>query len=176
LLLAYKKEDCASDPGWCFTAAVGNSLPSTFFAYGQSAQNADHRTGNATDNLIMPTVSTSLLNIMNAHAKTTANQKRAAAARPHLAHRFASIHARGDGDATAGAGDRNASATKGYTDGLTTAKVFAAYNMSRLGFAGQFMADAVRAAGPTLIAAGTEDGYHGGFMKGLKEGETLAVS
>ncbi|KAF8158721.1 hypothetical protein BJ912DRAFT_1105009 [Pholiota molesta] len=37
---------------------------------------ADHRTANASDNLIMPTVSTSLLNIMNAHPKH-ANQKRA---------------------------------------------------------------------------------------------------
>jgi hypothetical protein len=76
------------------------------------------------------------------HSKTTANQKRTAP-RPHLAHQFASIHVRGDGDAASGAGDRNASVTKGYTDGLTTAKVIAGYNMSRLGFAGQCMRDVV---------------------------------
>lgn len=30
---SYKTEGCPSDVNWCFTSAVGNSLPSTFFSY-----------------------------------------------------------------------------------------------------------------------------------------------
>ncbi|WWC64720.1 uncharacterized protein I303_107331 [Kwoniella dejecticola CBS 10117] len=30
---SYKTENCASDVNWCFTSAVGNTLPSTFFSY-----------------------------------------------------------------------------------------------------------------------------------------------
>ncbi|TRM70447.1 glycoside hydrolase superfamily [Schizophyllum amplum] len=32
---AYRTEDCDSNPGWCFRDAVGRSLPSSFFSYGQ---------------------------------------------------------------------------------------------------------------------------------------------
>ena len=35
--IAYNKEQCSEDPGWCFKAAVGNSLPSTFFSYGKGS-------------------------------------------------------------------------------------------------------------------------------------------
>jgi hypothetical protein len=31
--LGYKTEGCPGDVNWCFTSAVGNSLPSTFFSY-----------------------------------------------------------------------------------------------------------------------------------------------
>ncbi|WWD03768.1 hypothetical protein V865_001824 [Kwoniella europaea PYCC6329] len=33
---SYKTENCASDVNWCFTSAVGNTLPSTFFSYPKS--------------------------------------------------------------------------------------------------------------------------------------------
>ncbi|WVW86282.1 hypothetical protein I302_108324 [Kwoniella bestiolae CBS 10118] len=33
---SYKTENCASDVNWCFTSAVGNTLPSTFYSYPKS--------------------------------------------------------------------------------------------------------------------------------------------
>lgn len=33
---SYKTEGCPGDVNWCFTSAVGNSLPSTFFSYPKS--------------------------------------------------------------------------------------------------------------------------------------------
>lgn len=37
---SYKTENCDSDPNWCFTGAVGNSLPSTFHSYPNSSVKA----------------------------------------------------------------------------------------------------------------------------------------
>ncbi len=64
--------------------------------------------------------------------------------------------------------------SKGHLDGLSTAKTFASYNNSRLGFLGQFMQDTIGALGPSVIAPGTEENYKQGFIQGLAEGEAAS--
>ena len=68
----------------------------------------------------------------------------------------------------------SAEVSQGYTDGFTTAKVFASHNMSKLGFTGQYMMD-------TMITkvgqvSGTEKDYKDAFMQGLIAGENMVQS
>lgn len=67
--------------------------------------------------------------------------------------------------------DEQRSIVKGYSDGFTTARLFATYNTSKLGFVGQYIADSLTALRGTVIASGTEIFYRDGFTEGLKEGE-----
>ena len=62
--------------------------------------------------------------------------------------------------------------SKGYTDGFTTAKVFASHNMSKLGFTGQYMMDNMI----TKAGQGTEKDYEDAFMQGLIAGENMVQS
>lgn len=63
--------------------------------------------------------------------------------------------------------------SKGYTDGYTTAKVFASHNMSKLGFTGQYMDMMITKAGKI---PGTEKDYKDAFMRGLIAGENMVQS
>ena len=63
--------------------------------------------------------------------------------------------------------------SKGYTDGFTTAKVFASHNMSKLGFTGQYMMDMIPKEGQ---APRTEKDYKDEFMRGLIAGENIVQS
>ena len=65
------------------------------------------------------------------------------------------------------------SPSKGYTDGFTTAKVFASHNMSKLGFTGQYMMDMIPREGQVL---GMEKDYKDAFMRGLIAGENMVQS
>lgn len=61
---------------------------------------------------------------------------------------------------------------RGYQDGYQTAKIFAQYGMSKLGFTGQYIDDTVS----ELLAAGTiakneQTTYGTWFMKGLRDAE-----
>ena len=42
------------------------------------------------------------------------------------------------------------SIVRGYSDGYITAKIFAAYGLSKLGFTGQYIADSIAALGPKI--------------------------
>lgn len=153
---------------------MGTSLPHDFFTLRKSAaRDAALNATDVSDDLIMPTISKNLLNLIGRPRPQT----KAPPPPPNLAHRFAAIRARRDADADPSSGSHaaavNASTTRGYTDGMTTAKVFAGYD-SRLGFMGQFILDAITVSGSKLIAPGTENRYHGGFVSGLKEGERIA--
>lgn len=180
------KEDCYNDPGWCFKAAVGKSLPSTFFPNGKAAsmEEVSALAKNVSDTLIIPTVTTEILNLIQTNIQSVSNtvlrQQIESRTFSRYRLRFDVIHQRrnstgNDGGDSTSNDAMKSSTSKGYTDGFTTAKVFASYNMSQLGFIDQFMNDAIRVAGPNLIATGTEYGYQGGFMQGLKEGEALAA-
>ncbi|KAF9566286.1 glycoside hydrolase [Agrocybe pediades] len=180
---AYKKEDCEADAGWCFTASVGKSLPKTFFSYGKptTAEEASTLAEDAR-NLLIP-ISADVIDLVQ---KLTGSLLRRRSAfygtsfyglfRAGAHHRFEAIHQRTD-DSSSGSTSRpdpdamKNSTARGYTDGFTTAKIFASCNSSRLGFTGQFVADAIKVAGPLLIAEGTEKGYSAGFLRGLKHGE-----
>ncbi len=61
--------------------------------------------------------------------------------------------------------------TKGYSDGLLTAKIFAQFGTSKLGFTGQYIRDSISALGSDVIAPGNEGLYSDWFMRGLRDGE-----
>jgi hypothetical protein len=83
-------------------------------------------------------------------------------------HRFATIHER-----------RQAAAdpqdTRGYSDAVSTAEIFASVSRSKLGFIDQYINDSIKVLG-ALVPAGTEDRYRRGFMRGLREAEALVAS
>jgi hypothetical protein len=65
--------------------------------------------------------------------------------------------------------------SKGYTDGFTTAKVFASHNMSKLGFTGQYMMDMITTT-KAGQSQGAEKDYKDAFMQGLIAGENMVQS
>jgi glucan 1,3-beta-glucosidase len=68
------------------------------------------------------------------------------------------------------------SVSKGYSDGFLTAKIFATYKMSKLGFIGQYIEDSIRTLGPGMIEPGTEEAYRHWFRIGLEDGQLIVVS
>lgn len=124
--------------------------------------------------------------------------KRSAYKHPH-SHRFNEIHHRSklshtrsrwykrdDSDSSSsssaappsptGLTSMEVSITKGYSDGFLTAKIFAQYGMSRLGFKGQYVTDSISALGPNTVAPGTEDYYTAWFYRGLADAESIVGS
>jgi glucan 1,3-beta-glucosidase len=75
-------------------------------------------------------------------------------------HRFSAIHER-----------RQLAVTRGYTDGLATAQIFAANALSKLGFIDQYIDDSIKALGAAIIPPNMEQQYRTEFMRGLREGE-----
>jgi len=65
----------------------------------------------------------------------------------------------------------DAVATKGHSDGLMTAKIFALVDFSRLGFIDQYVNDSIATLGPGVIDMGSHQTYRDGFLRGLAEGE-----
>ena len=62
---------------------------------------------------------------------------------------------------------------KGYSDGFLTAKIFALFGMSKLGFIGQYIRDSIALLGPVVLEPGTEHYYEHWFKAGLADGEKL---
>jgi len=148
---AYKKEQCKNDPDWCFIAAVGRRLPSTFFSYPP-----------VQGNLRKPNSSTQ-----------PSSPGRRSDASPTYHHRFDSIRDRRDKTEQYPA---EVQPSRGYIDGFTAAKVFASNNRSRLGFTGQYIRDEITKAGPSLIVPGTEKDYKDAFLQGLIAGEHTVLA
>ena len=69
---------------------------------------------------------------------------------------------------------------RGYQDGFTSAKIFAQYGMSRVGFTGQYITDSLtRLVNSQVIQDGQRNTYKTWFLKGLSDGEaqiTAAIS
>lgn len=62
-------------------------------------------------------------------------------------------------------------ATKGHSDGLMTAKIFALLDFSKLGFIDQYVNDSIAALGPGVVGAESQQAYRDAFLQGLVEGE-----
>lgn len=62
-------------------------------------------------------------------------------------------------------------ATKGHSDGLMTAKIFALMDFSRLGFIDQYVNDSIATLGPDVVDATSQQTYRDTFLRGLAEGE-----
>ncbi|KAI0093534.1 glycoside hydrolase [Irpex rosettiformis] len=161
---AYRKEECETDSGWCFTTAVGKSLPSSFFSYG-----------------VYPPPEPSQLPPMSELMEGFKQPTTGAKAPPSTAesydqrysaalrHARMSLARRDDSP-----GDK--SQMKGYQDGFLTAKIFATYGLSKLGFTGQYIWDSVNSLGPVVIAPGTKEEYENGFVQGLADGEDTVAT
>ena len=65
----------------------------------------------------------------------------------------------------------DAVATKGHSDGLMTAKIFALMDSSKLGFIDQYINDSIAALGPDVVDVKSQQEYRGAFLRGLAEGE-----
>ena len=65
---------------------------------------------------------------------------------------------------------------KGYSDGYLTAKIFALYGGSKLGFVGQYVEDSLGVLGSSIIAPGTEDDYRSAFWQGLGDAEAVVAA
>lgn len=175
LLLAYRKEDCADDPGWCFDAAVGEALPSTFFSYGMPPTGPE-----PTQLPEMSTLSQGMAppqDQLNPSTSSTYQYQPYSQDSLSPPPAFQSSPRYQPPPADNGpSSSQQASRLRGYEDGFLTAKIFALYNLSKLGFVGQYITDSLAALGPGVVAPGTEGFYEEGFMQGLADGEAIVFS
>ncbi|KAI0692384.1 glycoside hydrolase [Cytidiella melzeri] len=175
---AYRKDGCDDDLGWCFTNAVGRSLPSSFFSYGVPPPPEPTQLpamSALSDGISPPNMDAAPTPSNSDDSPSTSSvasptppgfrrmiDSRSRHARMNLARR--------DGVT------KNKSGVKGYQDGFLTAKIFAAYGLSKLGFTGQYVLDNIAALGPGIVAPGTEQDYEKEFMKGLGDGEAVVAA
>ncbi|KAF8447349.1 glycoside hydrolase [Boletus edulis BED1] len=154
---SYNKEDCDADQGWCFKAAVGKSLPDTFFSYGKAPPTGPaelQRVYAAVASMTVPSQSDILKSLQSSP-----------------------IMAQGTNGTSAWnmATAQQQSSIEGYSDGYQTAKIFTQHGWSRLGFVEQYIRDTLSAMGG-FVPQGTEDDYRSGFKVGLADGEGVVAA
>ncbi|KAF8546974.1 glycoside hydrolase [Imleria badia] len=155
---SYNKEGCDTDQGWCFKAAVGKSLPNTFFSYAKPPPTdaaALQRAYAAVASMTVPESQSDIL-------KRLQNS-------PTMAQ---GLNGTTPWNMTAA---QQASSIDGYSDGHQTAKIFTQYGWSRLGFVEQYIRDSLNAMGG-FIPQGTEEYYRIGFKVGLADGEGVVAA
>ena len=177
--IAYKKEDCDEDPGWCFKAAVGNALPPTFFSYGQTS-----KTTLSTSNItyLFPDSRLPVATGVMARIKSVtgplwpkSHKRELPVYHPGL-HPFDVFYhlvlsGRKRSEPSANPSTDDGVATKGHSDGLMTAKIFALVDFSKLGFIDQYVNDSIAALGPDIVDVKSQQVYRDAFLQGLAEGE-----
>ena len=177
---AHVKEECDDDPGWCFKAAVGTSLASTFFSY-RRGQMDDWQSQSSMDtvaNMTSPSDSDVLAKLQQ-DARASPGGQRASLSEDsprtrELRHRFEAIRLR----------HRNQdpfqrdwtsiqrSMLQGYIKGFDTGKTFALKGgFSKLGFIEQYILDNIAQESPSVI--GLEVHYRRGFVRGLQDVEEM---
>ncbi|KAI0362308.1 glycoside hydrolase [Trametes cingulata] len=191
---AYNKEDCFDDPGWCFRAAVGRTLPSSFFSYGKGSladpshipaladmvadmsppapEDAVAAYPNATEDTLYPAFSPQV-GLFPVNRRSRHRTRRSAMPMYQVA---AWRNRRRDAVEQLPLDPSQRAISKGYSDGFLTAKIFALYGMSKLGFTGQYISDSIARLGPGVIAPGTEQYYEEWFMEGLADAEALITT
>ena len=199
--IAYKKDGCADDPGWCFRDAVNNSLPASFHSYGQpsATDSAQPESAAPYSDMQVPSVAEILATAQKyPSAPNSAWDAFAPVSKTHgPADQWASpetiapdgfkrsISASQKHEAASPVNPvsyegmdmtpAQRSVAKGYSDGFLTSKIFASQNTSKLGFIGQYIEDSIRTLGG-VVAPGTEGSYRQGFMTGLQDGEAKIMS
>jgi glucan 1,3-beta-glucosidase len=177
---AYRKEDCDQDPGWCFKAAVGRALPKQFFSYGQTLKTALSTSDIASlfpDSRLPPAAG------LVAKIKSVAEPLWPKSHKRELPVYLSGFHPfdvfyhlvvlgrkRNEPPVTTSSTDTVAS--KGHSDGLMTAKIFALMGSSKLGFVDQYVNDSITALGPDVVDANSHQAYRDAFLQGLAEGES----
>lgn len=197
IFIAYKKEGCDDDPGWCFRDAVNNSLPATFYSYGQAQTTPTQiHTSNSYTNVQVPSVADILasattlsgnpIGVWDEYAPASKTFAVDIWASPVLNAGFKrsdSLDQKHTGvpDGNPSMPTSSANGTdmtpsqrciaKSYSDGFLTAKAFAMYDGSKLGFIGQYIEDSIQILGPTVVPPEMRGTYRQWFMKGLQDGE-----
>ncbi|KAF8575791.1 glycoside hydrolase family 5 protein [Ramaria rubella] len=200
---SYKKEGCSSDEGWCFKNAVGKTLPSTFFAYTGPTASATVPSPAVLSTLLnmhLPDITTILDRAAEEDSFPAAFAPEAEGGRSDISpsirfgnklsstgsvtshqrrHRFMAVHSRRQlfpsfGNSLSLSTTQQA-VIKGYSDGFNTAKIFATFGLSKLGFEGQYIADSWKALGGAMDE-GQQDIYREWFGKGLVDGVTQVRS
>ncbi|KAH7923868.1 glycoside hydrolase [Leucogyrophana mollusca] len=169
---AYRKENCDDDPGWCFEAAVGHSLPATFFSYGRPPPTNGNQLQalySAVANMTVPLGSSILEKLQDPAVNAT---DYSGAPSPGASNPWSGGLKTREGNST-DLTPAQVSIVKGYSDGFLTAKIFAQTGWSKLGFTGQYIEDSLSALGPTVVSPGTEDKYRQAFRMGLGDGENI---
>lgn len=186
---AYLKEECDGDPGWCFKAAVGNSLPSTFWSYPREHID-DSQLQYILDTIahMTPPSPTDVLAKCQQDAATSSSLygRHTSLSDGMLQthnlhhHRFEAIHLRQLRQEPLEQQDWTAtqrSILRGYTDGFAAGQTFAVEGkLSKLGFVGQYISDNIAKLGSSVIAPGTEVDYSKGFIRGLRDMERSVKS
>ncbi|GLB35433.1 putative cellulase (glycosyl hydrolase family 5) [Lyophyllum shimeji] len=180
---SYFKEGCEDDPGWCFKAAVNNTLPATFFSYGQAPGTDPDHVQVFVANMTVPSPR-DILSIIQGNG--TAPEPRSTFTRRSFQrqfglrrdrHRFEAIHHLRQQKQNPLGGlqltDAQRSTLKGYADGFLAAKTFASFRLSKLGFVGQYVYERMAQLGPAAIPPGTEQDYRDGFGRGLMDGQEV---
>lgn len=177
---AYRKEDCDQDPGWCFEAAVGRALPTTFFSYGQTS-----KTTLSTSDIVslfpesrLPVTTGLMAKIKSVTGPLWPKSHKRELPVYHTGfhpfdafyHLVVSGKKRNEPPVNISATDTVAA--KGHSDGLMTAKIFALMDSSKLGFVDQYVNDSIGALGPGVVDTNSHQTYRNAFLQGLAEGES----
>ena len=193
---SYKTETCDSEDGWCFKNVVGNTLPPTFFSYNSTPATTPAKSlllSRAVAEMKLPAMvevldqarnESSLWNVKlsdsdGSTASPPASPSGTFWKKSSASHqRFFSIHSRRAQSSQVlppsleSLTSTERSIAKGYSDGFLTAKIFAQYGMSRLGFKDQYISDSIKEL-EGVVAAGTEQYYKNWFYRGLNDGEAI---
>ncbi|KAJ3566586.1 hypothetical protein NP233_g6906 [Leucocoprinus birnbaumii] len=188
---SFKDEQCDFDPGWCFQHAVGTVLPSSFFSYGDIANFYQVQDVSAkARRMDYPTDGEAAL-ILGDGDRYPQLVNGASAGTGQ--HRFEAIYQRqaagpgqpslNNSDSTAvnstvnrKGDDPTSPRRKGFDDGFQTAKVFAIYGASKLGFTEQYVNEALwMALSHGAVSSGSEQEYRTGFWLGLHYGESKII-
>ena len=176
---AYKKEGCDQDPGWCFRAAVGRALPPTLFSYGQTSKAilSPNDIASLFPDSRLP-VETGLMAKVKSVTQPLwpkSHKRELPVYRPGF-HPFDIFYhlvmlGRKRNEPPVNSFATDAAATKGHSDGLMTAKIFALMDFSKLGFIDQYVNDSIAALGPDVVDGESQQAYRDAFLQGLAEGE-----
>ncbi|KAF4576475.1 glycosyl hydrolase 5 (cellulase A) family protein [Pleurotus pulmonarius] len=169
---SYMKEGCQTDPGWCFKAAVGNKLPSSFHSYPNAASKSMESV-----RLLVKPLSGAAPGPMSLEPQAQdSSSLRTSAAElrretSSFRRRQVSIHHRHLHQRESSSPKRGSVAFQtGYQNGYDTALMFAR-RASKVGFKQQCMMDGCGGFGDKYSSIGAQDEYEAGFMQGLSEAE-----
>lgn len=168
--LAYMKEGCHTDPGWCFKSAVGSKLPASFHSYPSAASKSLDKIRT----LIMP-LSDAPAGPMSSNPQDLPPLRTSAAGVRREIESFrrrqASIHHRHLRLRDLSDSQKGSIAYQtGYRDGYDTALKFAIFK-SKVGFKQQCMMDNCGGFGDQFKSIGAQDEYADGYINGLRGGE-----
>jgi len=199
VIIALKNEQCEFDPGWCFQHAVGTVLPTSFYSYGDIASSAQGQDLSAKARRMDYPNDAEVVSVLSQASGNGRHSQDAVDVSPgNSQHRFEAIYQRQSSGTSQplawnttdpavenwNSGKRDGISSpnydparrKGFDDGFQTAKVFAIYGASKLGFTEQYISEAIEMAQIRGTLSGeSEKEYRSGFWLGLRHGESKVI-